>query len=377
MKFVHVEDYFDPDAGYQINELITTPRPKNIELYLITSYDMRPFHKTYDNSRDENFEIKYNVKVIRLRHFIKVSSRLMFVNLNKTLKEISPDVVYFHGIGDFKDLYLFRKNKFIIYRDCHMSWVASRNILAPIYFKFYKMFFSRKINSSEIYNKVFFLGVEEKEYLLRLGISEEKIFPLLHGFNSEKMYYSENERLILRSKWGIDNNTIVIGYVGKFDEYKSPHLIFDIIRKIDKQNLDRISLVFIGSKNNKYIHYFNRQLQAFQNEQNILIQIFDSVPFLELFKVYSAIDICIFPKQTTLSSIHAQVCGCEVVMENEKSNMERVRKSKNLFNKNDYLDAGSIVNGLIYNWNYVRDLCDIEFFSQRDYKIQVESLYKL
>ena len=94
MKFVHVEDYFDPNAGYQINELISADRPSDVELFLITSYDMSPFHKIYDKNIDDEYEKKYNVRIIRLKHLLKFSSRILYINLQRTLKKISPDIVY-------------------------------------------------------------------------------------------------------------------------------------------------------------------------------------------------------------------------------------------------------------------------------------------
>ena len=45
MKIVHVEDYFDPTAGYQINELLYAGKDLKDEVYLVTFTDMTPFHK--------------------------------------------------------------------------------------------------------------------------------------------------------------------------------------------------------------------------------------------------------------------------------------------------------------------------------------------
>ena len=52
LKIVHVEDYFDPTAGYQINELLNAGKNYKDEVYLITSYDMSPFHKKFNNDLD-------------------------------------------------------------------------------------------------------------------------------------------------------------------------------------------------------------------------------------------------------------------------------------------------------------------------------------
>ncbi|HHW69481.1 MAG TPA: glycosyltransferase family 4 protein, partial [Tenericutes bacterium] len=120
---VHVEDYFDPSAGYQINELLMLNIKYQDEVHLITSTDMSPFHKDYDEQKDIEFSKKYNVIVHRLEKFFKFSYRIYFRGLFKKIKNINPDLVFLHSIGDFKDLVLWKKKKdYIIVRDCHMSW---------------------------------------------------------------------------------------------------------------------------------------------------------------------------------------------------------------------------------------------------------------
>ena len=120
MKIVHVEDYFDPSAGYQINELLYAWKDFDDELFLITSNDMSPFHKKVDNYLDAKFEKETKVKIYRLKPILKVSTRLLLKDLNQTIKSINPDVVFMHGI-DFKDLrLLMKKPEYIIMRDCHV-----------------------------------------------------------------------------------------------------------------------------------------------------------------------------------------------------------------------------------------------------------------
>lgn len=141
MKIVHVEDYFDPSAGYQINELLYAWKDFDDELFLITSNDMSPFHKKVDNYLDAKFEKETKVKIYRLKPILKVSTRLLLKDLNQTIKSINPDVVFMHGIGDFKDLrLLMKKPEYIIMRDCHMSWIASKNRFRNFTMHFLKLY---------------------------------------------------------------------------------------------------------------------------------------------------------------------------------------------------------------------------------------------
>ena len=166
MKIVHVEDYFDPSAGYQINELLYAWKDFDDELFLITSNDMSPFHKKVDNYLDAKFEKETKVKIYRLKPILKVSTRLLLKDLNQTIKSINPDVVFMHGIGDFKDLrLLMKKPEYIIMRDCHMSWIASKNRFRNFYYAFFKIIFASIINRTNKYEIIFALGEEEYEYL--------------------------------------------------------------------------------------------------------------------------------------------------------------------------------------------------------------------
>lgn len=376
MKIVHVEDYFDPTAGYQINELLSASRNFNDEVFLITSTNMEPFHKKLDLDKDREFEEKTGVKIIRLEAKLIVSSRAILKGLNKTIKQINPNVVFLHGIGDFKDLILYkRKQKYKIIRDCHMSWVASQNKFRKIYYKLFKIFFSGIINRTNKYDKVYALGEEEFEYLKKLGINDNKIDYLYHGYNDEIIYYDENERREIRNKYSVEEEDILISYIGKFDEQKKPHIIFEIVENINPVILEnkRIKLLFIGSKNKDYAIKFN-----YIKERSKLECIIDEPkPFNELRKYFSASDICIFPKGCTLSAIHAQVCGSRVIMEDHKSNKERVINNNDLYEINNIKQAATILENIIkQDSNKVRINIKNSKIESREYKKQIKYFKK-
>ena len=105
MKIVHIEDYFHPDAGYQINILpkylskfghsqtIITSEMKKIPEEL-TSF----FGKTNIDERDRVYEKENGVKIIRLPLITFLSGRAVFgLGLEYKLKKLKPDVIYVHG----------------------------------------------------------------------------------------------------------------------------------------------------------------------------------------------------------------------------------------------------------------------------------------
>lgn len=378
MKIVHVEDYFDPTAGYQINELLLASKEFNDEVFLITSKDMSPFHKTVHKEKDNEFEKKTGVKIYRLDSVFKLSTRLVLKDLKQTIKKINPDLVFMHGIGDFKDLQLWtKKESYKLVRDCHMSWVASKNRLRRVYYFFYKIFFATIINNTIKYEKIYALGEEEYEYLRKIGINDKKIDYLKHGYNESIMYYDEAERQEIRNKYGFNEKDIVISYIGKFDYSKRPDIVIDILDKFKKDYIKRnhIKLLFIGPKDEIYMQEFNEKLQVIKTKIDVTLD--ESKSFSELRKYYSATDICIFPKETSLSSIHAQVCGCPVIMENHKSNQERVMDNSTLFEINNINQAVIILENIIQDKRYIKKNNDLTSLAEREYSNQINKLRDL
>ncbi len=375
MKIVHVEDYFDPTAGYQINELLNVSKNFNNEVFLITSDCMKPFHKSIDHEKDKEYELITGVKIIRLKASIIISSRVKLKNLYKTIDNIDPDIVFFHGIGDFKDLLLWKKKKkYMIIRDCHMSWVASQNKFRKIYYKLFKIFFSSKINGTDKYHKIYALGKEEYSYLQTLGISEDKIDYLYHGYNNEIIYFNEVERKEIRDNYLIKDDEVVISYIGKFDNAKCPDLVFDIVENLQQKYIDdkKLILLFIGPKNEEYMIKFLEKKEKLKVNINIIID--GAKSFNELRKYFSASDICIFPKECTLSSIHAQVCGANVIMENHESNKERVINNRTLYDIGNINQASLVLKYVIENKVGKNRGLGEENLYNREYKYQMNKL---
>ena len=59
VRIVHVEDYFDPEAGYQVNEMVMVSKDHGIDSYKINNFQPdAPFHKSLSKEKDHEFEIK-------------------------------------------------------------------------------------------------------------------------------------------------------------------------------------------------------------------------------------------------------------------------------------------------------------------------------
>lgn len=377
MRLIHVEDYFDPTAGYQINELLMAKKDINDKIYLITSTDMAPFHKVYNKELDTLFEEKYAITIIRLSVKFRFSNRIVLRNLRKTIEELNPDAVYMHGIADFKDLVLWKKKRqYKIIRDCHMSWVASKNRFNKIFYFIFRVLFAPHINHRDKYDVIYALGIEEKEYLRKLGIIEEKIEFLKHGYNSNIMYYDEEQRLNVRSNYKVSADSVLISYIGKFDFNKRPDIVLQIVNYLGDHFIQshKIKILMLGPKDTDYMDFFDKQKSNLSNQIEVILD--EAKPYYELKNYYSASDICIFPRETSLSSIHAQVCLCSVIMENHASNRERVVNASNLYEIGREAEAAKILKKIIENKEYVKNTnayC-LNVLVEREYTNQVQKL---
>ena len=117
---------------------------------------------------------------------------------------------------------------------------------------------------------------------------------------------------------------------------------------------------------------FDKKLSNLKDKIHVVID--DAKPFSELKKYFSASDICIFPKETTLSSVHAQVCGCQVIMENHKTNRERVVNKNNLFDIDNLEHASLILKRIIDNEEFKNKHDQVLALKDLDYNNQIEKL---
>lgn len=373
MKIIHVEDRFEPTAGYQINELLKEQSKMDNEIVVISSTMSIFSNENELVNQDAIFEKETGVKVIRLKPLFVFSSRYYFNNLFKIIDDLKPDIVFLHGIVDFKDLILFGpKKSYYICRDCHMSWVASKNRFSKNIAKVFSSLFSKKINISNKYKMIYSLGIEESQYLESIGIDNKMIEYLPHGYNSDEMFFSNIARKEIRNKYSISEDEVLISYIGKFDKNKRPDIVLDIIDALGVEYKKNIKLLFVGNMTGDYEKLIYKKVSQY----NLLSKctFIEAQPYKLLYKFFSASDICIWPKETTLSSIHAQVCHSIPIMENHDSNKERVIDNRSLFEKNNIDDAVSILEFVIDNYSSFDFKAINSDLKSRDYKTTTKKL---
>lgn len=353
MKIVHIEERFHPGTGYQCTYLAKYRNP-NDELHFITSKSLSVWEKadTRDifERQDKEFEEAYGVKIWRLDASWEVKNKywVWISGLKRAVKEIDPDVIFLHGFEVLSAIRIILSGfprKYLVVSDTHTLMNQRWN---NIQFKIYD-FFIRKVLSpcANFYNiPVFYTAEENKKILEEIyKIKKENVYSLLIGSSFDDYHFDENSRVSLRRKFAIDGQSRVIIYTGKFNMKKKPHLILNALSLIEKDIKEKIFVFFIGSKDDAYMEKYFR----YSFGSNIEVINLDAVPSKELYKYYSMSDFAIFPAENTLSSLDAQACMLPVIMEEDFTNNERLKKGGLVYNKGDINDLGYKILKLLYD----------------------------
>jgi glycosyltransferase involved in cell wall biosynthesis len=351
VKILHIEDWFHPEMGYQLNFISKYHSPID-EMIILTSNSFLLWSDSDANNiqnLDQEFELKNNVKIIRLPvKFARPRKyNIWLCNLKKTILEINPDVIYFHGfetITSFRIMFSSLSRKLKIFSDTHTLLNQFDNSFSTkMYLFFVKNFLAKRANKRNL--KIFSTTLENKNILIeKFGINPENVFESAIGTDTHQYYFDEEEKLKLRKSIGINENELVVLYTGKFNFTKQPHLILEAFKIIENEIQTPVNLVFVGSKNEDYFNqYFNFH---FENE-NIKMQILPSVNSKELFKYYSMADFAVFPKENTLSALDAQSCKLPIIMEDDITNAERLKEGGLIYEANNLNDLAKKILTLL------------------------------
>lgn len=333
MNIVHIEDFFHPDAGYQINILPKYMVKQGHDVTIVTSeMEKIPTSLTSFFGKDniEQADTKYTnltgVKIIRLPLKTFISGRAVFgTNLFSKVEELSPDILYVHGNDTLTAMrYLIRINKinYPIIMDSHMLAMASVNKFNKIFRKIYRKVFTPII----IKNQIQVIRTQDDNYVEKyLGIPLIQCPWISVGSDTFSFYPDKIARDKFRKSNNINDDDFVVIYTGKLDESKGGLLLAQAFEK--KFNIDKnIVLVVVGSLDGEYGQKVNG---IFSKSENRILQ-FPTQKYIELAKFYQMADLSVFPRQCSLSFYDAQACGVPVVSEDNNINIDRLKYNNGL-----------------------------------------------
>ena len=391
MKIVQVEDFFHPDAGYQINIISKFFVKFGHEVTIITSeLDKVPesltsfFGRDNIEERDNEYSNKYGVKIIRLPVRSYISNRAYFYGkIFDVIKAEHPDVVFVHGNDRLLGMqYLLRLKKmdYPLIMDNHMLEMASNNKFNKLFWRWYKMFITPII----VKNGITVIRTQDDPFVnKRLGIPESLTPWLSVGSDTLLFYPDSNIRKSFREENGISEDSIVVLYAGKIDKEKGGKLLGELTSKKLSVNKD-IVFVIVGKTNGEY----GEEIEAMFKGSPYRVLRFPTQRYSDLAKFYQASDIAVFPKQCSLSFYDVQACGLPVVFEDNNINVDRAVNNNAFTFKSDSIgDFRNVLSEIINkdpeeferikqnSIDYVRQNYDYEPIS-REYIKEIENSVK-
>ena len=338
MKFVHIEDFIHPDAGYQLNLLsklqveqgheviIVTAEMEKVPIFL-TSF----FGKDNIEEIDEKFRARTGVRLIRYPIYNFYSGRAIFKSgLHKLLRNLNPDVLFIHGedtLMGMKLLLDYKKMNMPYVLDCHMLEMASENKFREIFRAFFRTFITPIILKKEIpLIRVVDSDFVEKHFNIPLQKTK------LLSFGTDTSFYKPDDKLKdhYRKELNIGADDFVVLYAGKLDSYKGGMFLVEAL--LNKIELATKNLKFIIIGNSPDDSYGKEVERILSNSENHIIRL-PTQTYAGLAKFYQTADIALFPKQCSMSYYEAQSSGLPVILEENEINVDRASNKKGLIFK--------------------------------------------
>jgi len=326
LKIVQTEDFFHPEAGYQINILskylskfghdvtVITSKTEKIPDWLTTFFNIENIEE-----KDEVYTKNTGVKIIRLPIKKFVSGRAIFTkSLKKCINELNPDILYIHGNDTLSAMTFIKKTgrlNYPVITDSHMLEMASVNRLNKLFRLYYRKFITPKI----IKNNLTVIRTQDDDYVNRcLGIPLSQAPWVSYGSDTLIFHPDEQIKNDFRRENSISTDDFVIIYAGKLDSSKGGLFLAETFLK--KFNINKnVVLIVVG---NTVGDYGESVENTFIKSENRIIR-FPTQKYNDLAKFYQSSDLCVFAKQCSLSFYDAQACGLPVLSEDNNINTDR------------------------------------------------------
>ena len=327
MKIVHIEDYFHPDAGYQLNILAKYLVKFGHEVTVITAeMDKIPdyltafFGRDHIEERDRAYEEAFGVKIIRLPLRKFLSGRAIFFGkqLMQTVKACQPDVLFVHGNDTVSGMWATRKRKKFgcpIVLDSHMLEMASENPLRKLFRSYYKMRITPTVKKAGLT----VIRTQDDAYVEKcLGIPLAQAPWISYGSDTMLFHPDMAQRAAFRAEHGIGEDAFVVVYAGKLDEAKGGKLLADLSCKHLNTSREVVYLV-VGNTSGEY----GAEVEKRFAESPYRVLRFPTQKYRDLARFFQVADLAVFPKQCSLSFYDVQACGLPVLFENNNINVDR------------------------------------------------------
>jgi glycosyltransferase involved in cell wall biosynthesis len=187
-----------------------------------------------------------------------------------------------------------------------IPWLLGKAFIATVHSEYL-----RPNPKYKIPNKLIAVSTESKRFGVEVLGSDPRHVPIVcHGISSRFSEEVDKDRLrSIRAKYGIDENKIVIGHIGRLTPTKGLQTIIEAIELLPIEQIANIQVIFMGDfyySEDKF--WFNNLIKSTPLKEQIVV-----MPFQDPQPVYKLIDVFVLAstKETFgLVAVEAMMSGC-------------------------------------------------------------------
>ena len=197
-----------------------------------------------------------------------------------------------------------------------------KNLMKQLLRPFSKLFATNYMCCSELAGRWLF---GNKEY------DKGNVYLLNNAIDLDKFKYDEKIRREKRKELNIDDDTFVIGHVGRFVEQKNHRFLIDIFNEVHKQNNNSV-LMLVGQGP------LVEEMKEKVNDLKLNSEVYFLGQREDVNKLYSAMDIFVFPsiyEGLGMVTVEAQVNGLPCIVSNKIPKIAKVSEKMSFVNDLD------------------------------------------
>ncbi|MBP0015941.1 MAG: glycosyltransferase [Cyanobacteria bacterium SBLK] len=232
-----------------------------------------------------------------------------FSQLISHLQQFQPDIL--HGYLSTSNLIALWLKPFLP-QTCIIWGVRASNLDLSKYDWFARLNFQLECLLSRFSDRIVVNSQMGQDYHLQNGFPSEKMTVIPNGIDTHSFYPNPEARRQIRLEWGIEDDIILIGLVGRIDPIKD-HFTFLQAAKLFSDRLKNVCFVCVGSGEQSY----QQKLQQLAGELGIANHVMWTGMRQDMPEVYNALDIltsCSLSEGFSNAIAEAMSCGISCVV---------------------------------------------------------------
>ncbi|MBD2563164.1 MULTISPECIES: glycosyltransferase [Nostoc] len=213
-----------------------------------------------------------------------------FLHLVQHLQRIHPDVL--HGYIGIPNLFTIFLKPF--FPSTRMVWgIRSSNVDSNSYNWLGRLLFQLERLLARFADLIIVNSYAGREYYLTHGFPSNKMMVIHNGIDIELFKPDQGARIKVRKSWGIPEDTILLGLVGRLDIRKDHPTFLRAAALLFKDRQD-VRFVCVGSGSENYV----RELRQMADELSISNQVIWIKARADISAIYNALDIVVSSSYT-------------------------------------------------------------------------------